>query len=119
VHVETPAHVRCLDSASFCKADILDTKRFGLPDIVFGSKTAIQNCFERRAPPDVFLAFNHGLRHVAVRWIALEHHAIEDRVGAPAGEADIMAEMRARSIFDDVRVRFEDGNQFLRHEFQR
>ena len=114
MHIGTPTHVRYLDSASFGKADVLDTKLFGLPDILFGSKTAVQSRFERRATPDVFLAFKHGLRQLAVRRIALEHHAIEDEVGAPAGEADFMTEMRVTSIFDDdVRMRLEEGNQFL------
>ena len=125
VDVFATAHIGFFKTALFGKASILDTARgsLGLFQIVFGCKPTVKADLERIAAIDLLLSVQHRDGQIRIGWIALDNQTIQDQVGSPAGQADLVAENRIPTILDNnVGVRFKDrynlvggGNFLIQH----
>ena len=124
IHIFAAAHIGFFKSALFGKTDILDIarSRLGLFQIIFGCKTTVKTDLERIAAIDFLLPVQHRDGQIDIGRIAFYNQAIQNQVGSPAGQADLVAENRIPAVLDnDVGVRLKDryhlvsGRNFLAH----
>ena len=125
VNVFTAAHIGFYKTALFGKADIFNVAwgRLGLFQILFRCKTTVKTDLERIAAINFLLSVQHWDGQIDIGRIALDNQAIQDQVGGPAGQTDLMAENRIPAVLDDyIGVRFKDRyhlvcgwNLFVQH----
>ena len=111
VNIFTAAHIGFFKSALFGKADIFNVAwgRLGLFQVLFGCKTTVKTDLERIAAIDFFLPVQHRDGQIDISRIAFDNQAIQDQVGSPAGQTDLVAENRIPAVLDnDVGVRLKD-----------
>ena len=112
VNIFAATHIGLFKTALFGKTDIFDVTRLGLSlfQILLGSKATIKTDLERIAAIDFLLPVQHRDSQIYIGRIAFNNPAIQDQVGCPAGQTNLMAENRLTAVLDnDVSVRFKTG----------
>jgi hypothetical protein len=103
IDILAATHIDYFKSALFGKADIFDLtwSRLGLFQIVLGCKAAVKADLERITAIDLFLPIQHRDGQIHIGRIAFDNQTVQDQIGSPAGQADLVAEDRIAAVLDD------------------
>ena len=113
VNILAAAHIGFFQAAFLGKAHVLDFTFFGLGEIVLGSKTTVQSDLQWIAAVYLMLTIEHRFNQFAIGGVAFKDNTIQDQVGGPARQTDLMTVVCVSAILDDdVRMIFENENTF-------
>lgn len=117
---ELPVHPLALDHllhaepSSFRESDILDARFFGFFKIFSRGEPCIGGRLAGSPPVNRLLTIHEGKEKTRISRVPAPNHAIKDQPRLPRGKKQfVTVDGLSVSLFDDVRVAFEDGEHLL------